>query len=413
MGPSISGPLSRHLRVSIVCISCSFSESNAVRGVNAYNAPNTVSYASATTANRGESAKLSPGEEKKGGLTRERLVAAALDLINREGLEALSMRALADGLEVKAASLYWHVRDRRELIELLAESILETVPAAGSGAGWRQAVQDAGAALREWVSHQKGGDRILLEVPDALERSETFAALKRAFQGGGLQPAEAAEVALLVMVYVITGRSPVERPVATAGSVASIAVDSGSRGVLLRAGADMETLVRAVHDRTTAAPAVVRGDTVVIRRLRGVGLGEIELDSGATKVECFLPEPRGVVPITLSSGVVGVTLHRPPGVAVVADISTGALRLKLDEFATKATVSDLRWESEGASRSPGRYQLRINSGVVQVTLDSNASKVEPAMVGAGDERESTGAPASAIDILLDGVESRIHRAKRG
>jgi len=387
---------------------------------------------------------LSPGEEKKGGLTRERLVAAALDLINREGLEALSMRALADGLEVKAASLYWHVRDRRELIELLAESILETVPAAGSGAGWRQAVQDAGAALRERVSHQKDGDRILLEVPDALERSETFAALKRAFQGGGLQPAEAAEVALLVMVYVITGRSPVERPVATAGSVASIAVDSGSRGVLLRAGADMETLVRAVHDRTTAAPAVVRGDTVVIRRLRGVGLGEIELnprhpwrfqiqgatwntrldvgaldvreiklDSGATKVECFLPEPRGVVPITLSSGVVGVTLHRPPGVAVVADISTGALRLKLDEFATKATVSDLRWESEGASRSPGRYQLRINSGVVQVTLDSNASKVEPAMVGAGDERESTGAPASAIDILLDGVESRIHRAKRG
>ena len=384
--------------------------------------------------------KLSPEEEKQRGLTRDRLVSAALDLINKEGLEALSMRALADELEVKAASLYWHVRDRRELIELLAESILETVPARRAGVSWRQAVQEAGAALRERVSHQKDGARILLEVPDALERSETFAALKQAFQGGGLLPVEASEVALLVIVHVITGRTEVDRPVVKAGSVASIAIDSGSRGVLLRAGGDMESIVRAVHDRTAAAPAVVRGDTVVIRRLRGVGLGEIELnprhpwrfqiqgatwntrldvgaidvreiklDSGATKVECFLPAPRGVVPIILSSGVVGVTLHRPPGVGVVADISTGALRLKLDEFSTKATVSDLHWESEGASKSPDRYQLRINSGVVQVTLDSNASKADPVPMIPGAASESVGAPASAIDILLDGVESRVRR----
>jgi hypothetical protein len=257
-----------------------------------------------------------------------------------------------------------------------------------------------------------------------------------------LQPVEASEVALLVMVYVITGRTPVERPVVKAGSVASIAIDSGSRGVLLRAGGDMETLVRAVHDRTTAAPGVLRGDTVVIRRLRGVGLGEIELnpshpwrfqiqgatwntrldvggldvreiklDSGATRVECFLPEPHGVVPIILSSGVVGVTLHRPPGAGVVADISTGALRLKLDEFSTKATVTDLHWESEGASKSPDRYQLRINSGVVQVTLDSNASKIELVRMIPGVVPESSGEPASAIDILLDGVESRVRRGR--
>ena len=66
---------------------------------------------------------MSPEEERQRGLTRERLVEAALELINQEGLDALSMRALADRLDVKAASLYWHVRDRRELLELLAESI--------------------------------------------------------------------------------------------------------------------------------------------------------------------------------------------------------------------------------------------------------------------------------------------------
>jgi AcrR family transcriptional regulator len=58
---------------------------------------------------------LSPEEERQRGLTRERLVGAALELVNEGGLDALSMRALADRLDVKAASLYWHVRDRREL----------------------------------------------------------------------------------------------------------------------------------------------------------------------------------------------------------------------------------------------------------------------------------------------------------
>ncbi|TMD33493.1 MAG: TetR family transcriptional regulator, partial [Chloroflexi bacterium] len=70
----------------------------------------------------------------------------ALGLINDEGLEGLSMRALADRLEVKAASLYWHVRDRRELLELLAESILDGVGRPRRGAGWRQGVMATGEA---------------------------------------------------------------------------------------------------------------------------------------------------------------------------------------------------------------------------------------------------------------------------
>ena len=75
---------------------------------------------------------MSPEEEKQ-RVTRERLVKAALALVNEEGLEGLSMRALADRLEVKAASLYWHVRDRRELLDLVAESILSSVRVTGRG----------------------------------------------------------------------------------------------------------------------------------------------------------------------------------------------------------------------------------------------------------------------------------------
>jgi len=382
---------------------------------------------------------MSPKEERHRGLTRERLVEASLGLIQDQGLDALSMRGLADRLEDKAASLYWHVRDRRELVEMLADSMLEGVRRPRAKPDWRAAVLDLGAALDRRLAAQKDGDRILLEVPEALERSGTFVDLKRQLEEAGLRPGEAADVARLVMVNVITSRRAGDQPVAPAGSPAVIAIDSGSRGVLLRAGSDIHGLAQAAHERGGAAPAIVRGETVVVRRLRGVGVGEIELnrrhpwsfriqgptwnttldvggldvraiklDSGAAKVECFLPEPRGVVPIEISGGVVNVALHRPPGVRAAAHISSGAVRLKLDEYSVKAAVLDSQWESEkDAMAALDRYQIRIQGGAVNVTLDATAKTVKP--VADKARPAAAGEAVSALKILLDGVEARIRK----
>jgi len=381
---------------------------------------------------------VSPEEERPHGLTRDRLVEAALGLINEEGLDGLSMRALAERLEVKAASLYWHVRDRGELLELLAESILETVVQPRRGAGWRQSAMATGDALRRRVSAQKDATRILLEVPDALERSNTYADLKGQMQTAGLQPAEAGEVALMVMTQVIGERTPAERPMPEGGAPASIAVDSGSRGVILRAGPpDMDALIQVPPDQSGAAPAIVRGEQVVVRRLRGVGRAEIELnprrpwrfkiqaptwntvldvggldvreiyvDSGATNLECFLPQPRGVVPIHISSGVVNVSVHRPRGTAVVGLVHTGAVKLKLDDFSTKVAIFDVHWQSEGALESRDRFDLDVSSGVVDFKIDTYVPKVgraDPAPTATKPE----GKAVSALEILLDGVEAHV------
>ncbi|MGA8924405.1 MAG: TetR family transcriptional regulator, partial [Candidatus Dormiibacterota bacterium] len=91
--------------------------------------------------------KQEQGEGVRAGLSRARLAAAALELIQEDGLEALSMRGLAERLDVRAASLYWHVRDRQELVELLAESIMDRV-ATPRAAGWRAVVAANAAALR-------------------------------------------------------------------------------------------------------------------------------------------------------------------------------------------------------------------------------------------------------------------------
>ena len=387
---------------------------------------------------------LSPEEEKQRGLTRERLVTEALGLINEEGLEALTMRSLADRLDVKASSLYWHVRDRRELLELLADSILEGAGRTRTRATWRQTVRAVADSVGRTVAAQKDAARVLLEAPEAIERSDAFAAVRAQLVTAGLQPAEAGDTALMLMTYVVTGHTAAEEvPVIATGEIASIAIDSGSRGVVLRAGApDMQSLIRIPHDQAAAAPAVVRGEDVVVRRLRGVGKGEIELnprrpwrikvqaptwntsldlggldvreiwvDSGAANLECFLPEPHGVVPLHISSGVVSVALHRPPRAAVVAHVHTGAVKLRLEEFSTRVAYLDVHWQTKGAEEARDRYTLDVSSGVVDLKLDVYTPKVRAAEVQPEQPRPA-GEPASALDILLDGVEARVKARRR-
>ena len=382
---------------------------------------------------------LSPEEQK--GLTRERLVEAALELIDKQGLEGLSMRALAERLQVKAASLYWHVRDRDELLGLLADAILESVSRPRQRATWRDTVQATANALQRSVSAHKDVSRILLEVPGALGRSDVARDLATAFRSAGLQDGEAADVARMVMTQVIAGSSPAadEPAVKATGEPASVWIDTGSRGVILRAGTpDMQGLIRVPSDQSGAAPAVVRGEQVVVRRLRGVGRGEIELnpgrpwkfkvqaptwntvidaggldvreiwiDSGAANIECFLPEPRGVVPIHVSSGVVNVSVHRPREAAVAAIVHTGAVKLKLEQFSTKVAVFDVRWNSDdGAPTARDRYELDVSSGVVDFKLDTYAPKVRPPDAAPAEPKAKV-KPATALDFLLDGIEAHM------
>ena len=52
------------------------------------------------------------------------IVDAALVLLERDGLQGLSMRRLAQELGAGAASLYWHVGDKEELLSLLLDRIV-------------------------------------------------------------------------------------------------------------------------------------------------------------------------------------------------------------------------------------------------------------------------------------------------
>ena len=60
--------------------------------------------------------------EERERLTRERIIAAALRVMDTEGLEAVSMRRIAREVGVEAMSLYHHVRDKDDLLDGICEA---------------------------------------------------------------------------------------------------------------------------------------------------------------------------------------------------------------------------------------------------------------------------------------------------
>lgn len=75
-------------------------------------------------------------------LSRERIVACALALVDAEGLQAVSTRRLAAELGVSGPSLYNHFRTKDELLDAVADTVCASVDLSmfEDGTGWRDAL---------------------------------------------------------------------------------------------------------------------------------------------------------------------------------------------------------------------------------------------------------------------------------
>jgi TetR/AcrR family tetracycline transcriptional repressor len=99
------------------------------------------------------------------GISREVVIATALDLLDQVGLEGLTMRRLADALGIKAASLYWHFANKQVLMDGMADALMAGVAppvAAGPDAAsaWRSAVAASARAVRAALLARRDGARV-------------------------------------------------------------------------------------------------------------------------------------------------------------------------------------------------------------------------------------------------------------
>jgi AcrR family transcriptional regulator len=76
---------------------------------------------------RGINERLQPLQEPRSEppLSRERIVATAVELLDAQGVDGLTMRRLADRLGSGVMSLYWHVDNKEDVFDLALDSVLE------------------------------------------------------------------------------------------------------------------------------------------------------------------------------------------------------------------------------------------------------------------------------------------------
>jgi AcrR family transcriptional regulator len=144
-----------------------------------------------------------PTRGPRPGLSVDKVVAAAVELADAEGLTALSMRRVADRLGVGTMSLYTYVPAKAELLDLMLDTVLaEEARPDGAAGGWR-----AGLELRareDWALFHRHPWILQITPSRSLlgpNETDLFEATLRAVDGIGLSGTEMVLVVNLVADY--------------------------------------------------------------------------------------------------------------------------------------------------------------------------------------------------------------------
>lgn len=121
-----------------------------------------------------------------GRLSREGIVAAAVELADRDGLDGLSMRRLAQHLGVDAMSIYYHVHDKKALLAAMADAVAAEIPPAPADGPWTGRLQELIMGARRVMLRHPWAVRVFTDsaapTPAVLLHIERALAVMR---GGG------------------------------------------------------------------------------------------------------------------------------------------------------------------------------------------------------------------------------------
>ncbi|MCO8308423.1 TetR/AcrR family transcriptional regulator C-terminal domain-containing protein [Streptomyces sp. RKCA744] len=142
-------------------------------------------------------------------LSHERIIATAVELLDRDGVQKLSMRRLAERLGAHATSLYWHVATKEDVLDLALDAVFAELDLPDEhSASWQGDVEAFMTGLRSvllrhpWAAALAGSRPLL--GPHALGSSE-FA--YTALATGGFDGVHLSSAAATITHYVIGSAS--------------------------------------------------------------------------------------------------------------------------------------------------------------------------------------------------------------
>ncbi|WP_043631199.1 TetR/AcrR family transcriptional regulator [Nonomuraea candida] len=138
-------------------------------------------------------------------LSRGRIVAAAIDLIEREGADAVSMRRIAAELGVGVMSLYNHVPNKDALLNGVAETVLSRIEFTDDpGAPWTERVREQARAFRQIAHHHPRST--MLVVSRQLHSAAGLLPVERALatlREAGFEGADAVRMVRMFVAYIV------------------------------------------------------------------------------------------------------------------------------------------------------------------------------------------------------------------
>lgn len=109
-------------------------------------------------------------------LDRQQVVGEALRLLDDEGLDALSLRTLAGRLGVQAPTLYWHIGSKSELLDALADAIMDealrAMPESAPSDDWAEWLLSALIELRAAMLRHRDSARTISGARTSLRRAD-------------------------------------------------------------------------------------------------------------------------------------------------------------------------------------------------------------------------------------------------
>jgi AcrR family transcriptional regulator len=125
------------------------------------------------------------GTRRRDPLTQDAIVEKALEVLDAEGLDGLSMRRLAEQFDTGPASLYWHVGSKDGLLDLLLDRVIGEIEVPEPDPQrWREQLKEVAHTIRATILRHRDIVRISIGRipmgPNALRHSESVLAIMRA-----------------------------------------------------------------------------------------------------------------------------------------------------------------------------------------------------------------------------------------
>ena len=155
-------------------------------------------------------------------LQKKQIIDKALELLDRDGLEHLTTRKLADALNVQPGALYWHFKNKQAVLSAMAEEILKDVGVEGSNqpaSQWDELLKNEMATLRQALLTYRDGTAVIIATdPSSIGaydrlRKQLIECLNRA----GFTPTQAVTIGGGALIYTI-GLTLMERSPINSGN---------------------------------------------------------------------------------------------------------------------------------------------------------------------------------------------------